>query len=443
MTPIHAERAPADPVPGPNLPGPGSVGPGSVGPGAVGPGAVGPVAAGTAWSGRSAWHRRTGMLPLAYFAGLVAVGFAHPFLPQWRWLAIHLLLLGAATNAILVWSAHFTAGVLRAPAPPTRRAEAVRLGVLNLGIAAVLVGGAGELPWLGVAGSGAVFAAVAAHLAWLAARLRAALPARFTITVHYYLAAAAALLTGIPVGAWMLVVADAARPRLVLFHAHVNLLGWVTLTVLGTLLTLWPTVLRTQIPDGAIASLRAALPTAVAGLAALAIGVLAWWPELAAGGLALFAVAAVITARPAVRAGRRKTPASFAAWSIVAAAGWLLVALAIDAHTLLTAPEPAAAVDGFDAVLVPLLAGFVAQVLLGSLTYLLPMALGGGPAAVRQRMAVLERHWPQRVAMTNAALAVFLLPVPPYVAITTSLLLLAALLQFLVPAVRVLLTARR
>ena len=62
------------------------------------------------------------------------------------------------------------------------------------------------------------------------------------MTVHYYIAASVALLTGVPVGAWMLVVDDSARPRLVLFHAHVNLLGWVALTVLGTVLTLWPTV---------------------------------------------------------------------------------------------------------------------------------------------------------------------------------------------------------
>ena len=50
---------------------------------------------------------------------------------------------------------------------------------------------------------------------------------------------------------------------------------------------------------------------------------------------------------------------------------------------------------------------------------------------------------PLWVAMANAALAVFVLPAPPYVRITTSLLILAALLQFLIPAVRILLAARR
>jgi len=189
---------------------------------------------------RSTWHRRAGLLPLAYLSGLVAVALAHPGLPQWWWLAIHLLLLGAVTNAIVIWSAHFTSAVLRTPAARSRGAAA-RLIVLNAGVVTVLAGGTLDAPWVGVAGAGAVFAALVAHLVWLVRRLRAALPARFAVTVHYYVAATVALLTGVPVGAMMLVTDDAGKPRLVLFHAHINLMGWVTLTILGTLVTLWPT----------------------------------------------------------------------------------------------------------------------------------------------------------------------------------------------------------
>ena len=115
----------------------------------------------------------------------------------------------------------------------------------------------------------------------------------------------------------------------------------------------------------------------------------------------------------------------------------------MDAATLLSAADPATAADRFDVVLLPLLVGFVAQVLIGSLTHLLPVVLGGGPAPLRRRAALLERHGPQRVAMTNAALVVLVLPTPPFVRITTALLILAALVQFLVPAARILLTARR
>ena len=201
---------------------------------------------------------------------------------------------------------------------------------------------------------------------------------------------------------------------------HTGWMGWVTLTVLGTVVTLWPTVLRTRIADGAIAAARRALPIAGTGLLLVAVGVLAWWRAVAVGGLALIAVATVIVIRPAVRAAQGKPPASFAAWSLTAAAGWLLVAIAIDATILATAAGPDVAVDRFSTVLVPLLVGFAAQILVGALTYLLPSVFGGGPARVRATTAALERHWPQRVSMANAALAVFMLPVGPYVRITTS-----------------------
>ncbi|MGW0436835.1 hypothetical protein ACWDV4_30355 [Micromonospora sp. NPDC003197] len=397
----------------------------------------------TAATGRARWHRRASALPLAYLAGIVVIGLVHPFLPSWRWLAIHLLLLGAVTNAIIVWSAHFTAALLRVPAPARRRAETIRLILLNLGIVGVLISGGTDQPWPGVAGAAVVFIAIVAHLGWLTGRLRAALPARFSVTVRYYLAAAAALLVGIPIGAWMLVVDDDNRPRLLLFHAHVNLLGWVTLTVLGTLLSLWPTVLRTRMAEDASRAASRALPLVLAGLALLGTGLLAWWRPVAVIGLLLFAAGTVIALRPAVTIGQNKPPASFAAWSIAAAAGWLLVALAIQTGTLLTVAGPAEAADVFSDVLIPLLVGFAAQVLIGSLAYLLPVVLGGGPDRVRHRTAAIDRHWAQRVTMGNAALVVFLLPVSPYVRITTSLLVLAALVQFLAPAARVLFTARR
>ncbi len=402
-----------------------------------------PDRAPAAETGRAIWHRRAGLLPTAYLGGLVTLGFVHPFLPTWRWLAIHLLLLGAVTNAILVWSAHFTAAVLRAPVPRGHRSEAARLTVLNVGVAAVLGGGTADRPWLGVGGAALVFAAVAAHLAWLARRLRRSLPARLSVTVRYYLAASLALLAGVPVGAGMLLTDDAHRSRLLLFHAHVNLLGWVTLTVLGTLLTLWPTMLRTRMADGAVRAAATALPLAGTGLLLLGLGLLAWWRVVIAVGFGLFVLGVLVALRPAAVVARVRPPYSFATWSTTAAVGWLLVALAVDAATLLTAADPAVAVDRFGVVLVPLLVGFVGQVLVAALTHLLPVVLGGGPGPVRARAARLDRHGPQRVAMTNAALAVFALPSPPFVRITTSLLILAALVQFLVPAARVLLTARR
>lgn len=396
---------------------------------------------------RTRWLRRVGPVPAVYFLAVVVVALIHPLLPTWRWLLVHLLLLGGVTNAIVVWSNHFAVAVLRSPPPRSRRWEAARLIILNAGVVAVLVGGVvattdgGWWSWVAVAGAGLVFVAVLGHLLTLTIRLRRALPAPFTVSVYYYVAAAAALLVGIPVGAWMLVGGDSGR--LHLFHAHVNVLGWVTLTILGALLTLWPTILRTLMADGTARASTRALPVALVGLTLLGGGLLAWWPLVSIVGVALFGTAVAISAFPHLVTARRKSPSSFAAWSIAAAVGWLMIALIIDAITLLTSASPAEAVAGFGAVLVPLLVGFVAQTLIGALTYLLPLALGGGPSLRRARSAVMERHGPQRVVMANLALIAFLLPVGPYVRITTSLLVLVALVQFLIAAARALRSERR
>jgi hypothetical protein len=136
-------------------------------------------------------------------------------------------------------------------------------------------------------------------------------------------------------------------------------------------------------------------------------------------------------------------PQSFAAWSIAASMGWLVAALVWDAVVLLRADGAGAAADGFESILLPLGVGFVAQVLLGALAHLLPMALGGGPERVRENLARLGAHGSQRVVTANLALVAYLLPVPPYVRIATAALILVALLQFLIPAVRLLMPATR
>ncbi|MCB1253960.1 MAG: copper oxidase, partial [Austwickia sp.] len=179
-------------------------------------------------------------------AGVVAL--VHRYLPEARWLMVHLVVLGALTHAIVVWSTHFTQALLKTPAHlDVRRTQSRRLGLLILGAAAVIVG----VPtgWWGLVVAGAVGLATAVgwHAWALARRLRAALPGRFRVTVRYYLAAAAALPIGATFGAWLAHGVDAqTRGRLLMAHTMTMALGWVGLTVAGTLLTLWPTMLRTR-----------------------------------------------------------------------------------------------------------------------------------------------------------------------------------------------------
>jgi nitrite reductase (NO-forming) len=115
------------------------------------------------------------------------------------WLALHLVLLGATTNAIVVWSEHFAAALLRT-APVGERAATVRALALNLGIVAVLGGVHGGRPALAAAGALLAGAVVLAHALVLATRVGRSLPARLGGTVQFYVAAAAALLAGMGIG---------------------------------------------------------------------------------------------------------------------------------------------------------------------------------------------------------------------------------------------------
>ena len=396
-----------------------------------------------AWRRRAVWHRRTALLPLGYLAAAVAVGGLAAAGFHVHWLLLHIVLLGAVSNAIVVWSAHFSAAILRAPAAERRLAEAIRLGALNVGILAVLIGGSLGPVWLGIGGAAVVFAAIAAHLAGLAAMARRALPARFRVVVWYYLVAGVALLTGIPAGAWMLAVPANRRPRVLLFHVQVNVLGWVMLTVLGTLLTLWPTVLRTQITEGAARDARRGLIACTAGLAVLAAGMVWWLRPLAAAGLAILAAGVLVALRPMVPEARRRRPASFAALSLAAGTLWLLITLGWDGWALLTASGPAAAAGRFGLLAVAMAAGFAGQVLIGALGYLLPTALGGGPSAVRQNMASLDRYPRWRVAAFNVGLVALLWLPGGAVRVAGVALVSAAAAAFVIPAAVLALRARR
>ena len=97
----------------------------------------------SARSGRGTRRAGRHLLVAAFVLGYLAAGGVVLALGDrvtgGGWLALHLVLLGAATNAIVVWSEHFAAALLRAP-PVGERAATVRALALNLGIVAVLAG---------------------------------------------------------------------------------------------------------------------------------------------------------------------------------------------------------------------------------------------------------------------------------------------------------------
>ena len=381
---------------------------------------------------RLQWHLAANAGVLFWLTTLVAVAVGHRFVPESRWLLVHLLLLGAVTNAILVWSAHFAHALLKNP-PASRRGEAIRLVALNAGVVAVVAGIVTTMWPLTLAGAVIVGGAVAAHGISLAHQARTALPSRFGASVRYYVAASVALPVGATLGTLLARHPEAdVHGRLVVAHVAANVLGWVGLTVLGTLLTLWPTILRTRMAEGAERQSRQALPALLVSLAAVVVAALFGALLVTALAVLGYLGAALWSLRPMLAAARSRAPQSYAAWSVLAATGWLVVSLGWLAGLLATAPDWVAAGEAAHRVAVPLAGGFAAQVLLGALTYLLPVVRGGGPAAVRAAAEVLERGSAARVVTANLGLALLLLPSPSLVRVLVSLLVLAAYASFLI-----------
>ncbi len=369
---------------------------------------------------------------LLWLVALVGVALAHPFVPAPRWLMIHLLLLGAVTHSIVVWSQHFADALLHTqPRPAAARHRSTRLLLLNAGVLLVVVGVLADVWPVTAVGATGVGVAVSWHGVALVLQMRRALPARFAATVRYYVAAAALL----PFGAFLGVLmarglGDPVHVQVMLAHAAVNVLGWMGLTVVGTLVTLWPTMLRTRIADGSERLAQRALPVLLGAVLVTAAGSLAGQRPVAALGLAGYLAGLVLVARPFVAAARGKAPAHYPTWSVLAGVAWLFGCVAALAIGVATAPTWQAVDGRVDWFAPALAAGFGAQVLLGALSYLVPVALGGGPTPIRAANTALDRGGPLRIVVVNAGLLVCLLPVPSAVRVLASALVLAGLAGF-------------
>jgi nitrite reductase (NO-forming) len=381
---------------------------------------------------------------LAWLLAVVVVALVHREVPAPRWLLFHLLLLGAATHSILVWSQHFADALLHT-APTTRalRHRSVRLAVLNLGVVGVVVGVLSDHWQVTAVGATGVAVAVGWHAVSLVAQLRRSLGARFAATVRYYVAAASLLPIGALLGVLMTRgLGEEAHARVMTAHVELNVLGWIGLTVLGTLITLWPTMLRTRMDEHAARSGQLALPVLFAGLSVAVAGTLVGAPLVAAVGLVGYAAGIAVLARPFVTVAFRKPPVHFPTWSVLAGVSWLAGLTVLLAVSIGTAPDWMSAHERVGSLTPGLAVGFVAQVLLGALSYLVPVNVGKGPAGARAANAAFDKGAATRVVATNAGLLVFMLPVPSTVRVAGSVVGLVALASF-IPLMFVALRAAR
>ena len=76
-----------------------------------------------------------------WLALLIVAGLTHPFLPESRWLLVHLFTLGAVTNSIVVWSQTLAERFLGYHLPESARGpQLVKIYLLNAGIVVTVAG---------------------------------------------------------------------------------------------------------------------------------------------------------------------------------------------------------------------------------------------------------------------------------------------------------------
>ena len=366
-------------------------------------------------SGRGTWHRRASK-PVSYWMfALIAALLLHRVIPNSGWLMVHIVTLGLITNSILIWSQHFTEALMKIKIPDEHRGTQVRrIFILNAGILVLMVGMIGQLSVPGlyaatVVGALIVGTMVAWHALYLLKQVRQALPSRFGVTIRFYIMAALMLPLGAAFGAMIAYpnLKGTLHSQFLLAHEVVNVLGFVGITVVGTLVTFWPTMLRTKMVDKALTHSLRALYLMCGGLALTLAGSMFGMRPLAAAGLVVYLLALLIVAWVMVRPLRTKRPTEYPPMSVGMGFLWLIVGVATTAYMVATTPF---AVMDIRAVTPIFVVGFLLQVLLGAMSYLLPQLMGGGPAVVRASNKEFSRFAAGRVTAVNLALLIFMMP---------------------------------
>lgn len=275
--------------------------------------------------------------------------------------ATHLVLAGAALPLIFGAIAHFLPVLTRSSEPP----RAVQAAPLLLQVTGLLT----TLHFLGVLSpavlnlaAGIALLACLGFAGWLIIRARRTLGKPHP-GWRWYLAAILFLACGLALVPLMYYAWPEGRLILRSLHLHLNTLGFIGLTAIGTLQVLLPTVLSG--PDNeATARLRQDLPLAVAGVLGVALGAALWWPLSVLGAIFLLLVAGRIALSWYRRYGWRTITSDGAAAALAGALlGFLLLMLFGVAHGLgLTRGDDAVA--AFIVIfLLPLVTGALSQLL--------------------------------------------------------------------------------
>ena len=205
---------------------------------------------------------------------------------------------------------------------------------------------------------------------------RRALNVRHAVPLFAYGAAIGFVLLGGTLGALMgsSEVSASMYAQVRLAHLTANVLGWASLTVVATLITLLPTALRVRMPQRRE---RVVVGLLVSGVALQVAGWLADVDRRGRDGGVVFAAGAIgfIGFVVAVLRTERRWAVPAAAFHMLAAFAWFVAGSVGLAIALFHGAEGA---DRYREVfLTAFVGGWLVQVLLGAWSYLLPMARPG------------------------------------------------------------------
>ena len=389
------------------------------------------------WNPR-VWHRKVSRPVSVWIVVFLCVGLAHPLIPESRWLLVHIFTLGILTNSIMVWSQNLTERFLHERLDDAARpAQLLRSRLLNAGILVVL---AGQIlrPILAshwqITACGAIVVCVVAawHSLVIFRQLQAAgQTQRFRPVVGGYVVSAVSLVVGTIFGIALAVdLPGQWQSRILVAHLLCNLGGFVGLAAASSLTVLFSAMWRV---NGTFDRPGAMLGVACVGVCIGVVGALTGNGVPVGVGLLCYAGAWAFALQTWLAAvlrtvGEPKQRATYWSLSALTAVAWLVASVVWIGVQFLTADD--FGLSGAAPVL-PLLLGFAAQLLFGTMSYLLPTTMGGGPSATRAGLAEQNRGGVARVILFNAALICWLLAPGSIAKIAFSLVVFGCLTAFL------------
>lgn len=285
------------------------------------------------------------------------------------WGPLHAFVAGTILLSISGASQMFTITWASAP-PPSRRLATFQRWAVAGGAGLVLIGVTAELAivtWVGALGVASGLVALTVSITGV---IRKSLLRRFDLSARFYVTAFLTGVAGVVLGAVLGTATAGARAvEFRLVHSHLNLLGLVGLTIVGTLPTFLPTIAHHRAVSGREAIF--AWWFGLGGVLFIASGLLLPAAMVGIGNLLIAASALLILAGVLVRLWEKGSN-RLAFLQVSLGVIWLAIWAVVDGIGILTSGT-SPVFGGWAAAAV--VAG-VAQVLAGSLAYIVPVLIG-------------------------------------------------------------------